>query len=462
MEKELTIIKTKTKDERHPYVSVRNACKLCAPMGASLVFKGIRGCLPMIHGSQGCATYIRRYMISHFKEPVDIASSNFTEESTVFGGSNNFCTGIDNIINQYHPEVIGIASTCLSETIGEDINGLIRSYRTRNGHKKLPHFIHASTPGYKGTHMEGFHEAVLSAVKSRATSNFRGNHVNLFPGFVSPADLRHLKDIMLSFELKYIMLPDYSETLDGGHWKEYQLIPAGGTPIDDIGYTGSAKSTIELGAVMGPRITAGAWLSGQFNIDNHSLPTPIGIKLTDRFINLLENISGKTASDFYKLERSRLVDSYVDGHKYTYGKRAIVYGEEDFVLSMVVFLTEIGIKPVLVGTGAEGSRMEQAIREYSGIEDKEIKIKGGLDFEEINELADDLKPDLFIGHSKGYYIARRLKIPHIRVGFPVHDRFGGQRLQHLGYAGTQQLYDRIVNALIEHKQENSPVGYKYI
>jgi nitrogenase molybdenum-iron protein NifN len=131
-------------------------------------------------------------MISHFKEPVDIASSNFTEESTVFGGSNNFCTGIDNIINQYHPEVIGIASTCLSETIGEDISGLIRSYRTRNGHKKLPHFIHASTPGYRGTHMEGFHEAVLSAVKSCTTSNFRGNNINLFPGFVSRADLRHL------------------------------------------------------------------------------------------------------------------------------------------------------------------------------------------------------------------------------------------------------------------------------
>lgn len=67
------------------YVSSRNACKLCAPLGASLVFKGIEGCIPMIHGSQGCATYIRRYMISHYKEPMDIASSNFSEESTIYG-----------------------------------------------------------------------------------------------------------------------------------------------------------------------------------------------------------------------------------------------------------------------------------------------------------------------------------------------------------------------------------------
>jgi nitrogenase molybdenum-iron protein NifN len=50
----------------------------------------------------------------------------------------------------------------------------------------------------------------------------------------------------------------------------------------------------------------------------------------------------------------------------------------------------------------------------------------------------------------------------VRVGFPVHDRFGAQRHQHLCYSGTQQLLDRITNALIEFKQENSPVGYKYI
>ena len=122
------------------FTSTRNACKLCAPLGASVVFKGIRGCLPMIHGSQGCATYIRRYMISHYKEPVDIASSNFSEESTIFGGNKNFNAGIDNIIRQYNPEVIGIASACLSETIGEDIPKLMHEYKVLNSDRALPFF----------------------------------------------------------------------------------------------------------------------------------------------------------------------------------------------------------------------------------------------------------------------------------------------------------------------------------
>ena len=51
--------------EHANYVSTTNACKLCKPLGACLAFRGIEGAVPMLHGSQGCATYMRRYIISH-------------------------------------------------------------------------------------------------------------------------------------------------------------------------------------------------------------------------------------------------------------------------------------------------------------------------------------------------------------------------------------------------------------
>jgi len=445
-----------------PYVSVRNACKLCSPLGASMVFKGIRGCLPMLHGSQGCATYIRRYMISHFKEPVDIASSNFSENATIFGGGRNFDDGINNIISQYTPEVIGIASTCLSETIGEDIPGLIRSYRNKNTGKKLPIFIHASTPSYRGTHMDGFHETVLSAVKKLTGRKDGGDQLNLFPGFLSPADLRHLKEIVLAFGIKPTLLPDYSETLDGTHWKEYKLIPDGGTGIEEIAAMGSARASIELGTVFGIRQTAGNWLMENYNVNNISLPLPIGIIQTDKLISALQTIAGSPVPEYLQKQRGRLTDSYVDGHKYLFGKKAIVYGEEDLVISMVAFLSEIGIKTVLAASGSESGKLAEGIERVTGSIPGDMTIVNGMDFEQISKMSDSLEPDLFIGNSKGYYIARRCKKPLVRIGFPVHDRIGGQRLLHVGYEGTQQLFDRIVNALIEYKQENSPVGYKYI
>lgn len=453
--------------------STRNACKLCAPLGASVVFKGIKNCLPVIHGAQGCATYIRRYMISHYKEPVDIASTNFSEATTIFGGTKNLNSAIDNIIRQYHPRVIGIASACLSETIGEDIPKMIHEYQKTNEGKPLPILIHASTPSYDGSHIDGFHEAVLATVTALAESKYPDNRgINLFPGFVSPEDIRHLKEILFGFGLEYVLFPDYSDTLDNPNWKEYQIIPEGGTSVEDLRRTGSARASIEFGYVLNKgkvknrsaitNSTAAGWLEQNFNIPARRLGLPIGIKETDRFFQTLEELSGKKTPINQNRLRGRLIDAYVDGHKYLFGKRAIVFGEEDLVIGIVSFLEEIGIETVLVASGGESGLLKKEVERITGERSKDIRTINGMDFETINEMAEELHADLMIGNSKGYYIARRLGIPLIRIGFPVHDRIGGQRLLHLCYEGTLRLFDQITNAMIEYKQEHSPVGYKYI
>jgi len=184
--------KESLRDERqsHNFVSLRNACKLCSPLGASIVFRGIANCIPLVHGSQGCSTYIRRYIISHFREPIDIASSNFSESSAIFGGGENLKTALDNLTRQYGPEAIGIATTCLSETIGDHIRLYIDQYRSPRGSQCVPLLIHASTPSYRGTHMEGFHEAVRATVQALARGGVRNNSINILPGFLSAEDLR--------------------------------------------------------------------------------------------------------------------------------------------------------------------------------------------------------------------------------------------------------------------------------
>lgn len=461
------------KQETTKYVSNRNACKLCAPLGAGIAFKGIKGCVPLVHGSQGCTTYIRRYLISHYKEPVDMASSNFSEVNTIFGGEKNFGTGLNNVISQYNPEVVGVSSTCLSETIGEDIPRMIHEYTDLNSSTRIPVLVNVSTPSYRGTHIDGFHDAVCSTVSLLAIKEEEGTHINIFPGFISPEDIRHLKDIFEDFGIDYILFPDYSDTLDGSHWKEYQILPEGGTPVSDIRRTGSAAASIELGYVFNKgglrgRIkdnktvhTGGEWLELKYNLPDYKTGMPVGIKEIDKFFELLKKLSGKNIPERYERQRGRLVDSYIDGHKYLFGKKAIVYGEEDLVIGLVSFLQEVGIDVVLVASGGESGILSNIINEKCGTE-KEITVISGADFETINTLADSLKPDILIGNSKGYYIARRLAIPLVRVGFPIHDRIGVQRIRILGYEGTQQLFDRVTNALIEYKQENSPVGYKYL
>ncbi|MCW5206008.1 nitrogenase, partial [Desulfobulbus sp. F5] len=154
---------------------------------------------------------------------------------------------------------------------------------------------------------------------------------------------------------------------------------------------------------------------------------------------------------------------YVDGHKYVFGKKAIIYGEEDLVIGLTAFFAEIGIVPVLCASGGTSGKLAAAIADVTGdILAEQPVVHEGADFFDIAEMVESLEPDLLVGHSKGYPLARKLKIPLIRVGFPIHDRVGGQRILHLGYSGAQQLFDTVTNALIAKKQDDSSVGYSYM
>ncbi|HBF36488.1 MAG TPA: nitrogenase, partial [Firmicutes bacterium] len=272
-------------------VVTTNACKLCTPLGACIAMKGIENAITLLHGSQGCATYIRRYLISHFREPIDIASSNFTENATIFGGGLNLSTGLRNVTTQYQPTLIGIATTCLSETIGEDVGTLIRSYQKEEAEQQ-PYIIHMSTPSYKGTHAEGFHAVVRAAAGTLAKDGPPRKQLNIFPGFVSPADIRYLKEILTDLALEYVMLPDYSETLDGPTWDDYQKIPSGGTPVTAIQTMGCSQATIELGRTLDPEETAGAILRDRFKTLRFQLGMPIGVRETDLFFELLKTFTG--------------------------------------------------------------------------------------------------------------------------------------------------------------------------
>jgi nitrogenase molybdenum-iron protein NifN len=444
------------------FSSTRNACKLCTPLGACLVFRGVEGCIPFLHGSQGCSTYIRRYLISHFREPMDIASSNFHEESAIFGGAANFQQGALNVMRQYEPQLIGAATTCLAETIGEDLPRLLHDLRETYGERVTAPIVTVSTASYRGTHIDGFHAAVKALVEQLARPGERTAAVNLFPGMVSAADLRHLKEILDDFGLSYTLLPDYSETMDGETWSQYEKLQSGGTPLKAIAATGSARASIEFGRTLGAVETAGTSLERQFNVERNWMGLPIGIGESDAFFNLLRELSGRDTPVKHRRERGRLVDSLIDGHKYVFEKRAIVYGEEDLVIGLTAFLCEIGVTPVLCATGGHSKQFEEALRQAAPSLPAETRVEGRFDFAEIAEAAPSLKPDFFIGSSKGYRVARQLNAPLVRVGFPIHDRIGGQRVLHLGYRGAQDLYDRVVNALLEAKQAASAVGYAYL
>jgi nitrogenase molybdenum-iron protein NifN len=453
--------------QEEPYSATTNACKLCKPLGACLAFRGIEGAIPFLHGSQGCATYMRRYIISHYREPMDIASSSLGEKHAVYGGGPNLKLGLNNVMNKYDASMVGIATTCLTETIGDDVPMIIREFVNDLGNGRrdtdIPPLVTVSTPSYSGTHTEGFHAAVRAVLDRLSSQVDPHEGLNIFPGFVSPADVRYLKEVLEDFHLKGTVLPDISRTLDGVALTQYENVPSGGTPISQILSMGGSRASLEFSRTLDKQTSPAALLEERFGVRRHTLGMPIGLRESDELFDILSEASGREIPEEHSLERGRLIDAYVDGHKYVFGKRAVVYGEADLVVGLTAFLSEIGIQPVLCATGSESGKLEDAIRTVAGELLAELPaIMEGVDFFRIEESAAGLMPDLLIGNSKGHHLARKLGVPLVRVGFPIHDRFGGQRLLHVGYRGTQSLFDRVVNTLIASKQYGSPVGYTYM
>lgn len=444
------------------YTATTNACKLCKPLGASLAFRGIESCVPFLHGSQGCATYMRRYIISHFNEPIDIASSSLGEKQAIYGGGANLKLGLKNVTTKYAPKVIGVATTCLTETIGDNVPMILAEYHKEFGTADSPLVVHVSTPSFSGTHMEGFNAAVKAVVEQLATEAEPNETINLLSGFISTADIRYLRDVCDDFAIDATILPDYSDTLDGQALNDYPLIPEGGTPLKAIAQMGGAKATIELGATL-PAETGGKVLERKFGTRLLRTGLPIGIRATDALFALLAELSGHRIPARHTAARGRLIDSMVDGHKYIFGKRAVVYGEEDLVVGITSFLAEIGIHTVLCASGGKSGKLASAVAAaLEGMDCELPVVKEDVDFFDIETMAKELRVDLVIGHSKGYTFARKENLPLIRVGFPIHDRVGGQRILHLGYHGAQALFDLITNTVIDKKQSDSPVGYSYM
>lgn len=104
-------------------------------------------------------------MATHYNEPIDIASSSLTEDGTIYGGAKNLKKGLKNIIKLYKPGIIGVLTTCLAETIGEDICGIISEFQEEDLESEGVKIIPISTPAYSGTQSEGYYKTLRELVE---------------------------------------------------------------------------------------------------------------------------------------------------------------------------------------------------------------------------------------------------------------------------------------------------------
>lgn len=444
------------KEEKKREALTINPAKTCQPIGAMYAALGIHGCLPHSHGSQGCCSYHRSTLTRHYKEPVMAATSSFTEGSSVFGGQANLLQAINNIFTIYDPDIVAVHTTCLSETIGDDV---VQISQKAIDDGKVPagkYVIHTNTPSYIGSHVTGFSNMTASMVKQLAERTGKEkDQLNIIPGWVEPSDMRSIKKITNAMGIKTVMFPDTSNVLDAPQTGKHNMYPKGGTTIPELKSSGDSMYTIALGKFASEQ--AASALDSKCKVKYDMLDLPIGISATDRFIEALSKRAGVYVPNSLTEERGRLVDMVTDMHQYLYNKRVAIFGDPDQLIALTEFLVELDMKPVYVVSGTPGKYFEKRIKEIAGDKIPEIKVKNGscADMFLLHQWIKNESVDLLIGNTYGKYIARDEDIPFVRMGFPILDRVGHSYFPTVGYCGAMRVLEKILGALMDKQDRDA-------
>lgn len=434
-----------------------NPAKTCQPVGAMYAALGIHGCLPHSHGSQGCCSYHRSALTRHYKDPIMAGTSSFTEGSSVFGGQANLLQALANMFTIYDPDIIAVHTTCLSETIGDDVNQIVQKAFDDGKVPEGKKVIFCSTPSFVGSHVTGFSNMVAGIVKRLVKkSGDPQDQVNIIPGWVEPSDMRAIKSIAKEMGINIVLFPDTSDVVDSPQTGEFKMYPAGGTTVDELETAGDSIKTLALGAWASE---AGAkQLDTQFKVPFETLDIPLGLSATDRFMQALATAAQVEIPDSFVAERGRLVDVVTDMTQYLYGKKVALYGDPDQLIPLTEFLLDLNMLPVHIVSGTPGKKFEKRIREIVGDRVPNLNVKNGAqaDMFLLHQWIKNEPVDLLLGNSYGKYIARDEDIPFVRMGFPILDRIGHSYFPTVGYTGGIRLLEKMLGAMMDKMDRDSP------
>ncbi|OUC14057.1 MAG: nitrogenase iron-molybdenum cofactor biosynthesis protein NifN [Alkalinema sp. CACIAM 70d] len=429
-----------------------NPLKQSQPLGAAIAFLGLKGVMPLFHGSQGCTAFAKVVLVRHFREAIPLATTAMTEVSTILGGEDNVGAAILTLVEKAQPEIIGLCTTGLTETRGDDMERILKSFREE--HPELNHLpiVSVATPDFKGALQDGYAAAVESIVSTLPTITATitakssiepspNQVVILVSAAFGPGDVQEIKEIVSAFGLSPIVIPDLSLSLDGHLGDTYSAVTAGGTTLEQLQSVGNSVFTIALGDSMR---RAAEILQKQLGIPYEVFPHLTGLRAVDEFLQALMDLSGLSVPQPYLHQRRQLQDAMLDTHFFFGRKRVALALEPDLLATITQWLLSMGAEIHAAVTTTKSPLLQTLPIETVVIGDLE-------DFEQLAVGA-----DLLIGNSNVAPIARRLNIPLYRLGFPVFDRLGNGQKCTVGYRGTTQLLFEVGNLFLEQEESHGP------
>jgi nitrogenase molybdenum-iron cofactor biosynthesis protein NifN len=429
--------------ERKP-LSV-NPLKLSAPLGAALAFLGIKGCLPLFHGSQGCTAFAKALLVRHFREAIPMSTTAMSEVDTILGGEENVEAAILTLVEKAQPELIGLLTTGLTETRGDDMPRILRELRRRQPQLQDLPIVLASTPDFKGSLQDGYAIAVHSLVSTLPEPPSGSVHpaqVTVLCGpALTPADAQEIKEMVEAFGLEPILVPDLSGSLDGHLGTGFRATPDGGTSLEQLRQLGRSGLTLAIGESMRP---VAQLLAQRFGTPYRAFPHLTGLKAVDPFLATLADYSQQPVPLRYRRQRSQVQDALLDCHFFFGNQRIALALEADLLWGWVDWLLDMGCQ-------IQAAISPTPDPHLSTLPIEAVRVGDLGDLEELAPGA-----DLLVGNSHAARLGKRLGIPVHRMGIPIFDRLGANHICQVGYRGTLSQLFAVGNLLMEQEEARHP------
>lgn len=406
-----------------------NPLKMSAPLGGALAFMGIDNCLPLFHGSQGCTAFGMVLLVRHFREAVPLQTTAMDQVATILGGYENLEEALKTIHANNKPDLIGVCTTGVTETKGDDMGGSYNLFRQRNPDLAALDLVFVNTPDFTGGFEEGFAAAVTATVERLVEPcDYKiPGQINVLAGaHLSPGDVEELRDIIESFGLSPIFLPDLSLSMSGRQPTDFTATTLGGVTVDQIRTMGASEFTIAVGRSMG---SACAALEMKTGVPCRHFDRLTGLEVNDSLMKTLMEISGRQPVGKIKRQRESLVDAMLDGHFFLSRKKVVAALEPDLLYAVTAFLNELGADVVAAVSPTQSGILDRA--------DARVVMVG--DHADVEGLAREAKADLIVSCSHGRQGAARAGVPLYRLGIPMFDRLGAGLKVSVGYRGSLNL-----------------------
>lgn len=406
-----------------------NPIRLTQPMGATLAFLGVDRCMPLMHGAIGCTSFAKVFFTRHFCEPIAIQTTAVSDVTAILdGGDYNIVEAVKNVTGKVSPSLIGLCSTGLTETKGDDLRGVASQV-------DFP-LVWVATPDYEGGLESGWGLAARAMIEQLAatTDTLDDNKVVLLPHVsLQPIEVEKIKQFIASFGFEVLALPDLSLSLDGHLGEKQSALSSGGITVEEIRTLADAGLVISVGASMLPAVRA--LQSKNPAIRHLHFPHLQGLEATDLLVErLLVETGFVTPPPEIVRWRQRLQDAMLDCHFALGQTRMLVSGEPDFLAGACALLAEAGARVTAAVATVESAQL-------TGIAARQVLVG---DLEDAEKLAEQY--DLIIGNFHVESLAHHLHKGLVLRGFPDWETLGNQLRNDVLYEGGCYFLFEVANA----------------